>query len=571
MKILSLHVDYIKFRPLKKALKSIPNLEEKDKSEKNVKDALAILASVEKSDSDVDSVVKKLVSEVKEIAKQVKTKNIVLYPYAHLSKNLASPEIAMEVLDKAEKMLEKEKFSVSRAPFGYYKEFELKVKGHPLAELSREINSEGNIAKTEEKFDSKKLLREISKSKLDTSKLKDNDHRIVGQQMDLFSFNEVAPGMVFWHNNGMIIRNELINFWREIHRESGYKEILTPQMMDSKLWKISGHWEKYKENNFVSEYEGRPFLLKPMNCPGGMIVYKANPKSYKDLPLRVSEMGIVHRVELSGVLSGLFRLIQFTQDDAHIFCADEKQVKDEIKGIVELINFFYKRFNLEFDHVELSTRPEKRIGTDKMWDNAEKILEDTLKNLKVKYKINKGDGAFYGPKIDFHVKDSLNRTWQVSTIQLDFSMPERFELEYTDKNNKRKMPLMLHRVIYGSLERFIGILLEHSNGRLPTWLAPIQMRVLSFTDRNVNHSKKIIEKLGKEIPNLRIDADFRNTTMQGKVKDAELMRIPYIIVIGDKEEKENALAVRVRGDKKIQTFKVEDFIKKIKEEIEERK
>ena len=302
-----------------------------------------------------------------------------------------------------------------------------------------------------------------------------------------------------------------------------------------------------------------------------MIVYKANPKSYKDLPLRVSEMGIVHRVELSGVLSGLFRLIQFTQDDAHIFCADEKQVKDEIKGIVELINFFYKRFNLEFDHVELSTRPEKRIGTDKMWDNAEKILEDTLKNLKVKYKINKGDGAFYGPKIDFHVKDSLNRTWQVSTIQLDFSMPERFELEYTDKNNKRKMPLMLHRVIYGSLERFIGILLEHSNGRLPTWLAPIQMRVLSFTDRNVNHSKKIIEKLGKEIPNLRIDADFRNTTMQGKVKDAELMRIPYIIVIGDKEEKENALAVRVRGDKKIQTFKVEDFIKKIKEEIEERK
>ena len=252
-----------------------------------------------------------------------------------------------------------------------------------------------------------------------------------------------------------------------------YQEISTPQIMDKKLWQISGHWEKYKDNNFSTEYEKRKFLVKPMNCPGGMLVYKNSPKSYKELPLRVGEMGIVHRVELSGVLAGLFRVIQFTQDDAHIFCTEE-QIEKEIFAIMDLIDIFYKKFKLEFDHIELSTRPEKRIGADEMWEKAEKLLEDALKKKKMKYKINKGEGAFYGPKIDFHVKDSLGRTWQFSTIQFDFSMPERFELEYVDKDNTRKRPVMLHRVIYGSLERFIGIYLEHTNGRLPTWLAPIQ-------------------------------------------------------------------------------------------------
>ncbi len=572
MKLLFLHVDYIKFKPLKKALKSIRELSDAEKKPSEIRDALAVFTAVEKNDSNVPEVVKKIVENVKDVASQVSAKNIVVYPYAHLSSNLALPEIAEKVLVETEKALGKVKgFNVSKAPFGYYKEFELKVKGHPLAELSREIKVEESKGKgKEEDYDTKQLLREISKTKLDTSRIKKNDHRIIGREMGLFSFSEVAPGMVFWHNNGLIIKNELTDFWRNVHKKQGYQEILTPQMMDSKLWKISGHWDKYKENNFISEYEKRPFLLKPMNCPGGMIVYRANPKSYKDLPLRVAEMGLVHRVELSGVLSGLFRLIQFTQDDAHLFCADEKQTKDEIKKIVELINFFYRKFSLDFDHVELSTRPEKRIGTDKMWDQAEKILEDVLKELKMKYKINKGDGAFYGPKIDFHIKDSLGRTWQLSTVQLDFSMPERFELEYTDRDNKRKRPIMIHRVIYGSLERFMGIFLEHTNGRLPAWLAPVQVRVLSFTDRNVNHSEKIIKRIEEGIPNVRIDADFQNTTMQGKVKDAEIMRIPYIIVIGDKEEKEGTLAVRKKGNKKIETMKTDDFIKHLKKEIEER-
>ena len=567
MKILSLHVDYIKFKPLKKAIKSLPDLPENEKGEKKIKDALAILTAVEKGDS-VSGSIGELVKNVEDIAKQVKAKNIVLYPYAHLSSNLANPKVAMEVLEEAEKVLKKKKgFTVSRAPFGYYKEFELKVKGHPLSELSREIKTSESRG-GEETYDYKKLLREISKSKLDSSKLKQNDHRIVGREMDLFSFSEVAPGMVFWHNNGLIIRNELIEFWRDLQCGSGYEEISTPQILDAKLWKISGHWDKYKENIFLSDYEGKAFAVKPMNCPGGMLVYKSRPRSYKELPLRVAELGVVHRQELSGVLGGLFRVVQFTQDDAHIFCT-LKQLEEEILNVINLDDAIYSKFGFKYS-IELSTRPKKRIGTNKQWDEAEKILESVLKKSKIKYKTNKGDGAFYGPKIDFHLKDSLGRTWQCGTIQLDFSMPERFDLEYVDKDNKRKRPIMIHRTLYGSLERFIGILLEHTNGRLPTWMAPIQVRVISFTDRNEKYAKEIIKKLGEEIPGLRVDADFQSSTIQGKVKEAELMRIPYIVVAGDREEKGKSVALRIRGDKKIKSVKLDSFVKDLKKEIQEK-
>jgi len=569
MKILLLHCDYIKFKPLKKALRKIEDL--KDKEEKKVNECLVVLSAVEKEDSNIKKVVEKLVEEIKDVAGQVKVKNVVLYPYAHLSSNLSSPEIAVKVLEEAEKELKKN-FKVIRAPFGYYKEFELKVKGHPLSELSREINVEGKVGESKDSsegdYNYKQLLREISKTKLDNSKLKDNDHRIIGKQMDLFSFSETAPGMVFWHNNGLVIRNELIDFWKEVHHKSDYQEVSTPQILDKKLWQISGHWEKYKENIFLTNYENKEFAVKPMNCPGGILIYKNKPKSYRDLPLRVGELGVVHRQELSGTLGGLFRVIQFTQDDAHIYCT-EKQIEEELIKVIELVDFIYKKFNLPY-RVELSTRPKKRIGSDKIWDKAEAVLEKVLKKKKLKFKINKGDGAFYGPKIDFHVTDSLEREWQCGTLQLDFAMPERFELEYVDKNNSRKMPIMLHRTVYGSLERFMGILIEHYNGRFPTWLAPIQVRVLSFTDRNEKYSKEVIKKLGEKIPNLRIDADFRQTTIPAKVKDGEIMRVPYIIVIGDREEKKKNLAVRVKGDKKIQNFSVEEFSDKLKKEIKER-
>jgi len=387
--------------------------------------------------------------------------------------------------------------------------------------------------------------------------------------MDLFSFSETAPGMVFWHNNGLIIYNELINYWRDIHRKAGYQEISTPQILDKKLWQISGHWEKYKENIFLTKYEDREFAVKPMNCPGGMLVYKNKQHSYKELPIRVGELGIVHRQELSGVLSGLLRVIRITQDDAHIFCTEE-QLEQEIGKIIELIDIFYKQFKLPFDHVELSTRPEKRIGSDAIWDKAEAALEKVLKKRKMSYKINKGDGAFYGPKIDFHARDSQGRTWQLSTIQLDFAMPERFELEYIGEDNKTHRPVMLHRVIYGAIERFLGVYLEHVSGALPTWLSPIQARVLSFTDRN----KKTAEKLLKELQEVgvRADGDFDSCQVSEKIAKAESLRIPYMIVIGDKEEEKNTLAVRKRGEKKPEFgIKKEKFISELLEEIKERK
>jgi threonyl-tRNA synthetase len=538
---------------LKKAIKNI-EISKNEEKEKHIQEPLVVLTAVEKGDN--EEVLDSLIKNIKTIANDVKADNIVLYPYAHLSSNLSNPKVAQEFLEKAKKGLKKFFKVVEKAPFGYYKEFELKVKGHPLSELSRVIKGE-----VVEEIDSKKLLNEISRSKLDTSKLKDNDHRILGQKMNLFSFNDVAPGMVFWHNDGLVIYNKLIEFWRKEHQKAGYEEIKTPQIMDSKLWKISGHWDKYKENNFVTDYEGRPFLVKPMNCPGGMLVYKSSQKSYKDLPLRVGEVGVVHRTELSGVLNGLFRVIQFTQDDAHIFCTD-KQLESEIKAIIKMINEFYEKFDLKFDHVELSTRPEKRIGENKIWDKAEKALENVLNNMDMKYKINEGDGAFYGPKIDFHVKDSQGRTWQLSTIQLDFAMPERFGLDYTDKNDKKKVPIMLHRVIYGSIERFIGILLEHTNGRLPFWLAPRQVRIINYTDRN----NKSVEDFANELREreIRVDVDLESEPIGGKIKQAEMEKVHYIVVIGDKEEASGEVAVRNQG--KVENMKKEDFVSKILDE-----
>lgn len=567
MKTLFLHSDYIRYRPVKKALKSIKELNEKDKNETIVKDALVVLISVEKRDSDVDKIAGKLIENIKDVASQVKTKNIVLYPYAHLSSSLAIPDVAENVLSKTEKLLKDSKgFNVSKAPFGYYKEFEIKVKGHPLAELSREIESENR--EEEKDYDPKQLLYEIKQSKLDTSKLKQNDHRIIGQQMELFHMNQSSPGMPYWLPNGVVVYNELIKFWREEHKKLGYQETMTPLMNKNSLYKISGHWEHYKDNMFISDTNEGQYGLKAMNCPNAMVIFGSKSRSYKELPLRLSDTDRLHRYELSGTLSGLLRVRSFQQDDSHNFISED-MIKDEYEQIFRICDKFYSIFNMNYSF-RLGTRPEKFMGDKKLWDKAEKVLKEVLKNSGKKFKIEEGDGAFYGPKIDILMKDSLNREWQMGTIQLDMQMPLRFGLKYLDKDGKEKTPIVVHRVIYGSLERFIGVLLEHTNGRLPTWLAPIQVRVLSFTDRNVEYAKKLILKLGEEIPELRIDADFRNTTVQGKVKDAEIMRIPYIIVLGDKEQESKTVAARVKGDRKIKSLKTEDFISGLKKEIAER-
>lgn len=573
MKILTLHCDYIRFKALKKALKDADELTEKQKEEIEVREPLVVLTAIEKGDT--KNTLSELLDAVKRTAKGVNTNTIVLYPYAHLSSNLAPPKLAQSMLKEAESELKKsKKYKVTRAPFGYYKSFELKCKGHPLSELSKIFgpsdsvkSSSGELVEVEE-YDIKQLLREISRSKLDTSKLKDNDHRILGQKLDLFSFNEVAPGAIFWHDNGLFIYNQLVDFKRRLLKKFDYQEISTPQILDSKLFKVSGHWDHFKDHMLIAKYENRDMGVKPMNCPGGMLVYKARSRSYKDLPIRFAEFGIDHRNELSGVLAGLFRLNRFTQDDAHIFCSKE-QIGQEVSHMLEMVRIIYKdTFGLSYSF-ELSTRPAKAMGDKKDWDDAEKILQDVLKKSKAKYKINKGDGAFYGPKIDIHIKDSLGREWQCATIQLDMQMPKRFELTYTDKDNKEKTPFVIHRAIYGAVERFMGVLLEHLNGALPLWLSPRQVRVINFTDRNKKSAEQFVRELKKAIPDIRIESDLEADTVQSKIRNAELMKTNYIIVIGDKEEKSKTLAVRPRGGKPKFGITQDAFIEDLRKELAE--
>ena len=561
MRIITLHSDFIEFEPKKKAIKSAEDVK-KEKS--RIEDCLVVFTAVEKQDeTNLESSVAQATEKISDVAAQVGVTKVVLYPWVHLTSNPSSLDAAKQALDMLQEKLEK-KFETVHSPFGWYKSFNISVKGHPLAELSREIIPEGGAS---EKFDPKQLLHQVNKASLDSSKLKENDHRILGQNLDLFSFYNIAPGMVFWHPKGTVIFNKLVEFWREEHRKQGYQEIKTPQIMNDVLWKVSGHWEHYKDNIFLTEYDKRPFAVKPMNCPGAMLVYSSRTRSYREFPLRMSEMGLVHRVELSGVLSGLFRVVQFTQDDAHIFCTGD-QLESELKEVMSLIDRIYKVFGFEY-MLELSTKPKKAMGSQKLWDKAESTLKAVLEKQKVKYKISEGEGCFYGPKIDFHITDSLGRTWQLATLQLDFQMPERFNLKYIGEDGKEHTPILLHRVVYGSLERFIGIILEHWNGNMPLWLAPVQVKVISFNDKNA----KAVESIHKKLFGLgyRVEVDTRSATVQSKIRDAELQKIPYIIVIGDKEEESKTLAVRRHGEKKVKFgVKPDDFEKQLSKELASR-
>jgi len=585
MRIITLHCDYIRFKPVKKAIKEPEKLSEERQKEIEVKDPLVVLTAVERGDN--DAIVKQLVDSVKKTAEDVKAKKIVLYPYAHLSADLSDPDTALEYLTEAEHTLQKEGFEVTRAPFGYYKEFELKCKGHPLSELSKEFKvggaesitakkvskeakiKAGKFIEKDEEVDLNKLLRSITQTKLDTSKLKENDHRILGQKLGLFMFNETAPGAPYWLPNGLIVYNELINFWREEHTKLDYKETMTPLINKKELYKVSGHWDHYKENMFITDIgEDGIYCAKPMNCPNAMVIFKSQTRSYKDLPLRLSDCDRLHRFELSGTLNGLLRVRSFQQDDSHNFISEEL-IGDEYESIFQICEKFYSIFGMEYTF-RLGTRPKNFMGETAVWNKAEKVLKEVLQKSKKKFVIQEEDGAFYGPKVDILMKDSMGREWQMGTIQLDFQLPERFGLKYTDKNGKEKTPVVVHRVIYGSLERFIGILLEHTNGALPLWLSPVQVRVLDFTDRNTKAAQKIIDELKTTIPGLRIDSDFRSTTINDKIRDAEMQKIPYTIVLGDKEEQTNTLAIRERGQKPEFGVKFERFIKELKEKLEKR-
>lgn len=716
MKILAIHSDYITFEPTKKAIASA---EEIELAKKRIDECLVVFMSVEKDDEkDFELASQKLVNEVKNISNQVNTKKIVLYPYAHLSSKLAKPDTAIAVMKKSEELLKEQDYEVSRAPFGWYKSFEIKCKGHPLSELSREITLDKSDDKKEKKDENftlvekeltdsekanlsasiliakaiteifpeseigisgiyndtaytdisgvklrnddfsriekkakeivgrglkfekviksdvhTKLQKEImhetdsheiykfgeivtvslyknpflaSSGKIQSFKItniasaywKNNskneqlvrvysagftskeeaekyrlkmeeaekrDHRNITKDLDLVYFHEFAPGAPFFLKKGTIMYNLLIDFIRREYEKRGYDEVITPQMYNKKLWEISGHWDHYKENMFIINVEGQEHSLKPMNCPSHCLIYKRDVKSYKHLPIRIADFCNLHRNELSGTLTGLTRVRKFSQDDGHIFCRFD-QIEDEVLGVLEFIKYVWtKIFNFKLTYY-LSTRPEKALGTKEIWDNAEEILSNALKKSGIDYQVKAGEGAFYGPKIDMDIEDALGRKWQCPTCQLDFNLPQRFELTYEGEDGKKHQPVMIHRAVLGSLERFFGIMTEHFSGKFPLWLSPIQVKVVTVADRHIEHAKKVVDNL--KMNGLRVELDERTETIGKKVREAQLQKINYIITIGDKEVETNNLAIRTRQNQVMFDVNPDEFLKQLLLEIE---
>lgn len=395
---------------------------------------------------------------------------------------------------------------------------------------------------------------------------KKRDHRKLGKELGLFMMKEEGPGFPFFLPKGMVLKNQLLDYWREIHHKAGYVEISTPIMLNRQLWETSGHWDHYKDNMYTTVIDEEDFAIKPMNCPGGILVYQSEPRSYRDLPLRMGELGLVHRHEKSGQLHGLMRVRCFTQDDAHIFMMPE-QIRDEIKGVAKLIDEVYSLFGFKY-HVELSTRPEDSMGSDEDWEMATDALRGALDDLGLDYVVNEGDGAFYGPKIDFHLEDSIGRTWQCGTIQLDFQLPLRFGCEYTGADGEKHQPIMIHRVAFGSIERFIGILIEHFAGAFPTWLAPVQVKVLPISDKYMDYANKVLEELNNA--GIRAEVDTRAEKIGYKIREAQMQKIPYMLVVGAKEEEEGLVSVRSRFEGDEGQKMLSDFIAAIKMEIKAR-
>lgn len=407
-------------------------------------------------------------------------------------------------------------------------------------------------------FSTKKELADYIQMQEEAKK---RDHRKLGRELGLFFISDYAQGMPFFMSKGVTVLNELIAYWREMHKKAGYEEIMTPMAMNRALWEYSGHWEHYSKNMYSFKVEGEDFAIKPMNCPGGMLVYKENIHSYRDLPLRMGELGKVHRHEASGTLHGLFRVRCFTQDDAHIFMTPD-QIEDEVKGVLDLVDSMYSTFGLTY-HLELSTMPEDHIGDEKDWQMAESKLKGALEKIGKEYVINEGDGAFYGPKIDIHIKDALGRTWQCGTIQLDMQLPKRFSLEYTDKDGQKKEPIMIHRVIYGSLERFFGIITENFAGAFPFWLAPVQIKVLSVTDGVNDYANLVTEKLSKA--GFRVELDDRNEKIGYKIRESASQKTPYNIIIGENEKEKGTISLKIRGGVQANDINIDEFILKLTE------
>ncbi len=560
MRIMQLDVNSIDFEPTEPEIKVHESTEKKKVS---VKNALVLFTSIEKNDT--EALASKAVKDAVEFAGKNKMTTIVLYPYAHLSSNLEEPQRSMNLYQYMVKEAQKSKLKIIAAPFGWTKALSLDIKGHPLAELSRNYSATAKVEKVQK--GARKLDTSIVK-KSDFAGLPETDHRIIGERLNLFSFQEVSPGMVYWHPNGNILLKELMSYIRQMNSDYGYEEIATPAFANIVLWHVSGHIDHYRENMYVINTDNDELALKPMNCPSTMLVYKSRKWSYRDMPIRFSDFDKLYRNEISGALSGLFRVRELTQDDAHVFVATDEQAEQELISILEMVKKLYGKFNLEYK-AKLSTMPDSHLGDEKLWEKATNALKTALKKNGMEFEIKEKEGAFYGPKIDFDIKDSIGREWQCATIQLDYQLPQRFGLEYTGEDGKQHTPIVIHRVIYGSLERFIGVLTEHVQGKFPTWLAPVQVRVITISEHANKYAEGVYKKIRKD--GIRAELDISDKTLDYKIREAQNQKIPYMLILGKKEVEGEKISVRSRSGKQKMGVTLDEFLSSIKSEISERK
>jgi threonyl-tRNA synthetase len=563
MKALLLDVDNVAYELVEPEASVYDEAGEKSVS---IDDALVMMTCIESDDT--KEVADKALADVEKFMTQLKRKKLVVYPFAHLSNRLAGPKEAMELMNYIYNKAGKNKeIEVKKAPFGWNKKWKINIKAHPLAE---QLKSYGTESEETVKAEGKKVKR----PKVDTSivrksnwsGLPDSDHRTIGEKLDLYSFQEVSPGMVYWHNNGFILYKELVKLLREKLDEYNFKEINTPILANTVLWQVSGHIDHYRGEMFMFDSDSSEMGLKPMSCPSGVLIYKSKNWSYKELPFRAAEFGMIHRNEVSGSLTGLFRVRQITQDDSHTF-AREDQIEEEINSLLKMAKEIYTIFGLKFK-IKLSTMPDSHLGDEKMWEIATDKLKKALENNNFEYSINEKDGAFYGPKIDGSIIDSIGREWQCLTIQLDYQQPQRFGLEYTGEDGKQHMPVMIHKTIAGSLERFVGVLTEHYQGKFPTWLAPIQVKVISISEVTNDYTDEIYKELKKA--KIRVEPDTSDRTLEYKIRDAQMQKVPYMIIIGKREQENNKITIRDRFGKQTHDLSLADFITKVEKEIKER-
>jgi threonyl-tRNA synthetase len=561
MKILQFHVDFIEYKPIEK---EAPNAEDIDPVLVRREELLVLFTAVERGDD--NSTAKSAISDAKKFADNLKVRRIMIYPFAHLSQNLSRPSDAFEVLKTMEDEARTLGLETYRAPFGWNKALQVKVKGHPLAEMSRSYGQSQLLQtqqllqqKPERKLSEHELLARIKKS--DFTNLPETDHRIIGEKLDLFTFQEPSPGMVYWHRNGLILYDTLKNFIRSELSKLNYQEVSTPALANTVLWDVSGHSEHYKDNMFLTRLGNEEFGLKPMNCPSTFLIYKSRKWSYKELPVKYSTFDPLYRNELSGVASGLFRVKILTQDDAHIITTKEK-ASEAIEEIIQLMERIYSVFGLPFK-MKLSTRPDESMGSDEEWSEATDMLRKVLEHKNIKYEIKEKEGNFYAPKIDVDVRDSIGREWQCCTIQADMQMPKKFKLAYIGEDGKEHTPIVIHRTIVGSLERFIGVILEHYKGKLPIWLAPVQARVIPVSDSHVEYGSRVLSRLKEE--GLRAEGDFEAGTMSSKIKVAQIQKVPYMLIVGEKEQKGNTVAVRTREGNIKYDIGITNFLEEVRE------